>query len=112
MLALGACFDTGKLMGNRVVDGLIIANLEMQKRVMFDRAPIAPVQAIATDDVQRARDVGSIALGHDEQAGLRHRLPKQREKLAIEIRPAPLAIARVRIELKEGIPMRFRDAGP
>ena len=49
------------------INGLVIAQLEMQKRVVFNTAPIAPEQCIAADKVQRTGDIIAIALGHYQQ---------------------------------------------
>src|ERR1700748_713359 len=42
-VAWGACLDALELGLDGVVDGLIVANLEMQERVMLDGAPMAAV---------------------------------------------------------------------
>src|SRR5215471_18170269 len=36
VLALGASFDTGESVSDRIFDGLVIADLEMQERMMLD----------------------------------------------------------------------------
>src|SRR4051812_16683960 len=43
VLALGAGFDAGQLMLDRVIDRLVVADLEMQERVVLGRAPIAAI---------------------------------------------------------------------
>ena len=47
VLALRAGLDARELVGNRVVDGLVIAQLEMQERVVLDGAPVAAVDRVA-----------------------------------------------------------------
>jgi len=46
VFALRAGLDPFELVLNRVVDGLIVAELEMQKRVVLDRAPVAAVDRV------------------------------------------------------------------
>ena len=46
VLALGAGLDARELVGDRVIDGLIVAQLEMQKRMVLDGAPVAAVERI------------------------------------------------------------------
>ena len=48
VLALGAGLDAGELVRDRVFDRLIVAELEMQERVMLDRAPVAAEQRVAS----------------------------------------------------------------
>ena len=54
VLALGAGLDAGELMGDRVVDGLIVAQLEMQKGMMLDGAPVAAEQRVRADEINGA----------------------------------------------------------
>src|SRR5665213_111347 len=46
VLALGAGFDARKFMHDGVVDGLIVAQLKMQERMMLNSAPIAAVNRV------------------------------------------------------------------
>src|SRR5450759_1041528 len=46
VLALGAGLDARQSVGDRVFDGLIVAQLEMQERMVLDGAPVAPVDRI------------------------------------------------------------------
>ena len=48
VLALRAGLDPGELVLDREIDGLVIAQLEMQERVMLDRAPVAAVERVAS----------------------------------------------------------------
>jgi len=43
VLALGAGLDAGDLFPDRVVDGLVVAELEMQEGDVFDAALVAAV---------------------------------------------------------------------
>ena len=48
VLALGAGLDARQLVGDRVVDRLIVAELEMQERMVLDGAPVAAIDRVAT----------------------------------------------------------------
>src|SRR5260370_38426697 len=51
VLALRPGFDPGKPMRNRIFDGLIITQLEMEERVMLDGAPMAPIERMGADEI-------------------------------------------------------------
>src|SRR5690606_32761923 len=82
----------------------------MQERVVLDRAPVPPVENAVADEVERARDMASVAPRHDEQYALRHALADQAEEFAREIGAAPFAAARVHVEGEEGVPVILGDA--
>src|ERR1700759_3712181 len=56
VLALRAGLDHLEAARNREFDGLIVADLEMQERMMLDRAPVAPEQRARADEIDRACD--------------------------------------------------------
>ena len=56
VLALCACFDAGELVLNGEVDRLVVADLEMKAGMLLERAPIAAVQRIGADEVERTGD--------------------------------------------------------
>src|SRR5690349_2426509 len=91
MLALRTGFDNLQLVLDRKIDRLIVADLEMQERMMLDRAPVAAEQRIRADKIDGARDPSAVAPGHDQENVLAHALADQRKELAREIGPAPLA---------------------
>src|SRR5690242_8925117 len=66
VLALRAGFDDLKLALDREIDGLVVANLEMQEVVVLDRTPVAAEQRVRADEIDRARDPAAIALGHHQ----------------------------------------------
>src|SRR3984893_9418825 len=66
VLALRAGLDGFQAAPDLKVDGLVIADLEMQERVMFDRAPVAAEQRVGADEIDGARDPAAPALRHDE----------------------------------------------
>src|SRR5665647_638924 len=56
VFALRAGFDAAELMGDRKVDRLIIAQLEMQKRMVLDGTPVAAIERVGADEVDGAGD--------------------------------------------------------
>ena len=48
VLALGAGLDALELVVDGEVDGLVVAELEMQERVVLDGAPVAAEQRVAS----------------------------------------------------------------
>src|SRR5687768_13913958 len=55
-----------KAMGDRVVDRLMVADLEMQERMLLGAAPVAAVETIGPYEIEGAGDVTAVALRHDE----------------------------------------------
>src|SRR5262249_38657519 len=98
---------TAKLVLDRVVDRVVVANLEMQERVLLDAAPVAAEQDIGADEVDGARNPAIVALGHDQQDAVAHLLADDRIERAVEIRPAPFARAGLHVELEESVPDAF-----
>ena len=80
--------------------------------MVLDGAPVAAVEAITADQVERSRDVAALPLSHDEQTPVPHDLAEQREESPVEVRPAPLARAGVHVKVEKGIPMLLADVGP
>src|ERR1700730_15782548 len=66
MLPLRASLDAGEAARNREFNRLIIADLEMQERMLLDRPPIAPIERVLANKIDGARDIAAIALGHDQ----------------------------------------------
>src|SRR6202521_6220045 len=56
VLALRPGFDPRKPMRNRIFDGLIITQLEMQERVVLDRTPVASVARMGADKIEAPGD--------------------------------------------------------
>src|SRR5688500_12793931 len=94
-------------MRQRVVDRLIVANLEMQAGLLLERSPIAAVESVGADQVEGPGNMVSGALGHDEQHPLAHPLTEQRKEAAVEVGAAPLSRPRIHIEGEEIVPMRL-----
>ena len=55
VLALRAGLDALQAARDREVDGLVVADLEMQERMVLDAAPVAAVERVGADEVERAR---------------------------------------------------------
>src|SRR5258708_3475099 len=56
MLALGAGFHRFQAALDGKVDRLVIADLEMQERMVLDRAPVAAEQRVRSDEIDGAGD--------------------------------------------------------
>src|SRR3982074_1611932 len=67
VLALRARLDGFQAAPNRKLDRLVIADLEMQKRMMLDRAPVAAEQGIGADEIDGAGDPAAPTPGHHQQ---------------------------------------------
>src|SRR6266403_1020111 len=109
VLALRARFDCFQTAPDRKVDSLVIADLEMQKRVMFDRAPVAAKQRFGADEIDGAGNPATVAPGHDERNVLSHGFADQRKEAAGEVGPAPFPRTGMHVESEEGIPGVFSD---
>src|SRR6476646_5843337 len=110
--SLGPCLDTGKPVLNGEVDRLVIADLEMQERVVLDAAPITAIERVGADEVERAGDVAPRALSEHEQHLVGHAVTQQAETFAREIGRAPFARAGVHIKGEERIEMGFGQLTP
>jgi hypothetical protein len=60
VLALRAGLDPFQAVCQGEVDGLVIADLEMQERVVLDRTPVPAVERLRPDEVDRAGDVAPV----------------------------------------------------
>ena len=67
VLALGAGLDAAQSARKREVDRLIVADLEMQKRPVLDRAPVAAVERVVANEIDRAGDIPSGAARHHQE---------------------------------------------
>ena len=109
VLALGPGLDPLQPVCDRVVDGLIVADLEMQERVVLDRAPIAAVERIGADEIDGACDPAAGAARHHQQDAVAHSFADDRKEFAGEIGPAPFARAGFHVEGEEGVPDALRQ---
>src|ERR1700730_18137995 len=80
---LGAGLDALQSAGDRKLDCLVIAALEMKEFVLAVAAPIAAVDGILAEQVERAGNVVGAAPGHEEHEIFRHPLADHREKAPI-----------------------------
>ena len=109
MLALRTGLDGSETLLDREIDGLVIADLEMQEGMVLDAAPVATVKPVRAHEVDRAGNAASIALGHDQQDVIGHAFADQREEVAVEVGLAPFTAARVEIEGVENRPTRLQS---
>ena len=113
VLALGAGVEAREALADAEVDALVVAGLEMQLRVVLGAAPVAAVERVGADDVERAGNDLAPVLGDDQQQAVGHRLPQQPEELAVQV-AAVAAAAGVGqlVEVMEALPQRRVDLGP
>ncbi len=57
VLALRAGLDAREPVLDGKVDGAVIADLEMQEREIAEAAPVAAIERVAADEVERAGDI-------------------------------------------------------
>ena len=72
MLALRAGLDALVAAADREFDRLIVADLEVEKRQRLQRAPIAAVDCVVAQKIDRAGDMPRAATRHDQQDAIRH----------------------------------------
>src|SRR5579872_6450563 len=109
VLALGPRLDPPQAAGEREVDRLIIADLEMKERVVLDRPPVAAVERVVAEKIDRAGDIASRPARHDEERAVGEYRPDQIEEGAGEVGAAPFARAGLHVEFEEGVPVRRTD---
>src|SRR5690348_12603532 len=81
--ALRAGLDALQSAGDRELDRLVIAALEMKEFVIAVAAPIAAVDRILAEQVKRAGNVVDAAPGQEEYDPFRHPFANHPEKAAI-----------------------------
>src|SRR5262245_17784076 len=111
VLALGAGFDPSELVLDRVLDRLVVAELEMQERMVLDAAPVATEQGLGADEVDGAGDPAPAALGHHQKNAVAHLLADERIERAGEVRTPPLARAGLHVEVEKVVPHAFGEIG-
>ena len=109
--ALRPGFDLGQAMADGEVDCLIIAGLEMQAGVVLGAAPIAAIESIAADEVQRPGDPAAVAFAKNQQGVVAHGLVDQVEECAGQIRAPPFPHAGILIKLPEHVPVSGLNRG-
>ena len=57
---------------NGKVDGLVVTDLKVQAVVIFNATPVAPIERIAADEVDRTGDPAAIVAHHHQQDVFRH----------------------------------------
>ena len=108
-MPLGTRLNPLKTPRNRRIYRLIIAELKMQEGPVLAAPPIAPIERISTDQVERTGNHPLPVLGKDQQHLVRHPLAQHREKRAGQIGLPPFPGTGVLIEGPEYIPMRLGD---
>src|SRR5215468_4025331 len=89
VLALGAGLDPRQLVRDRVLDGLVVAGLEMQETEVAEAAPVAAVERVATPEIEGAGHGPSLLLGDHQHDAICERAADAVEKAARQVGPAP-----------------------
>ena len=92
VLALRAGLDAQAAF-DREVDGAVVAELEMQEGRVDDGAPVAAVERLSPQQVERAGDRLAILLRHHQHHLVAEPLAQQRPEVAREVgAAAPLLV--------------------
>src|SRR5215469_1094540 len=105
MWPLCASLDALQAASDREVNGAVVAGLEMQERKIADAAPVAAVQRVGSDQVERAGDVTAVVLRHHQQDAVGHALTQEAKELARQVRRAPFSVRGRSIESEERVPV-------
>ena len=111
VLALRSRLDPLIAVSDGEFDRLVIADLEMQERALLERAPVAAIDRVGAQKIDRAGDMAPVAPRHHQQDAVGHRRADPVEKIAGEIGAAPFARAGVHVEGEERTPMCGLDVG-
>ena len=111
VLALGAGLDHRKAVGDGVVDGLVVAELEVEERHLARRAPVAAIEPVAPDKAEGAGNGLVAVIGEHQDDAPGHGGGKPGEEAAGEVGAAPLAAAGVLIEVEERVPDGLGEVG-
>jgi 4-amino-4-deoxy-L-arabinose transferase-like glycosyltransferase len=72
-----------------VLDGGVVAHLEVEERNLLEGAPIAPVEHRALAHVEGAGDDGPVPPGEEDTEPVLPALPQELEQPLVQVRPAP-----------------------
>ncbi len=81
----------------------------MQERVVLAAAPVAPVDRLVGEQVERAGHRPAVAERHNQQDAVGKARADLLEELPVEVRTAPLARGGIEVEIVERVPVRGRD---
>lgn len=109
VLALGAAFEPGDLLGDAKFQRLVVGRFEMQAGHMLQRAPVAAVQRAAVVHRERRGDGFAVALGHGQEQVVRHGLADAQEEIEIEIGRGVMRGVGMAVAAVEEAPVGFLD---
>src|SRR5712691_5732268 len=90
MLALRPALEAANTVRDAMLDPLVVTGLEVQPGVIFARPPIASIQCLRTQNIQRRRDASARATCEYEQNLPGHGAGNGAEELQIQIRRRPV----------------------
>jgi hypothetical protein len=91
VLALCAGFNTLEPVRNRIIDGLIVTELEVQERVVLGCPPVAAIERVSADEIDRSSDPSPGAACHHKENTVAHFLANDGKEIAGQVGPAPFA---------------------
>src|ERR1700722_9814004 len=83
----------------------------MQKRVILDRPPVAPVERVVANEIDRAGDIAPAAARHYQEHAVGEGLADPVEEIAGEVGAPPLSRARLNVKLEKRVPMLGSNRG-
>src|SRR5690606_11492740 len=78
VLSLRSGLDARKPVRDGIVDRLIVAELEMKKRMVLGGAPVPAEETVAANEIQGSGDIRAGALRQDQQTAVGHVLAELR----------------------------------
>src|SRR5437868_9253948 len=109
VLALRAGLNASEAMVDRPFDRLVIAEFEVEEWHFLGAAPVAAVERVRADEIQRAGDRLRTTAGEEEQHRLAEPLSDEVEELPREVGIAPLPRAGVLVERPHRVPFGGSD---
>src|SRR4051812_43410722 len=86
VLSLRAAFEKRDAALDAEFQRLVVAGLVVQAWNIFDASPVASVERILAEEIQRRGDGPALALGDDEEHVARHALHQHPEELPVQVR--------------------------
>jgi hypothetical protein len=96
-----AGFDPRQAIRDGVLDRLVVASLEVKELVLAATAPIAAIDRIAADQIERRANVPSVLFRHHQDDAPGERAAKPIEEIARQVRITPFTVARRSVEAEE-----------
>ena len=107
MLTLGTCIEALQAVGDGVVHALVETGFEMQAVEFRQAAPVAAIEAVATEQAEGHGHRARALFGQDYAYGCGHALSQQAEKCAGQVGRLPTHRVGVGVAGVNKIPLGF-----